>query len=448
MTQGGDWTLCIDFGTAFSKAAAAPIDAWSSFDPAWVRPLLLAGDEANQNRFLLESAVFVGDDRVVFGASAVASARALARERRVALRSFKTLLSVSDLDRALNTSAPAAVDPHRIFTMRDLVTLYLAYLLASIEHAISLDAELAEADIGERRYAAPAWRSGDSAGLHSAVVALFAEAEALAARLGARLLAPEGLSIVDVEKALSAPATMAHADMGLIFEASAAAAYTSIGLERSAAHMVVVDIGAGTTDIAALFRSGARVRELPQARITLRQAGDFLDHVIANLAIAAAGASMQTSDEQTPFWNLLIAQMGEIKESIFLDGRAVLRHRNRTHVIKRRDLERDKDYRAFVSDLSHAFEHSLKIARRHAQAESRREIQVIAVGGGSAAPFVHDMLTRASSSGAVKVIPRPATPQWAYEVFDGNLAPVFPQLAIAIGGALAPREMLAAGGSD
>ncbi len=236
--------------------------------------------------------------------------------------------------------------------------------------------------------------------------------------------------------------------MGLIFEASAAAAYTSIGLERSAAHMVVVDIGAGTTDIAALFRSGSRVRELPQARVTLRQAGDFLDHAIANLAIAEAGASMRTPDEQTAFWNLLIAQMGDIKESIFLDGRAVLRHRNRTHVIKRGDLERNKDYRAFVADLNHAFEHGLKVARRHAQTEGRREIQTIAVGGGSAAPFVQEMLARAATTGAFKITPRPATPQWADTVFDGNLAPVFPQLAIAIGGALAPREMLAAGGED
>ena len=38
-----DWTLCIDFGTAFSKAAAAPTGAWTRFDPATVRPLMLNG---------------------------------------------------------------------------------------------------------------------------------------------------------------------------------------------------------------------------------------------------------------------------------------------------------------------------------------------------------------------------------------------------------------------
>jgi hypothetical protein len=43
------------------------------------------------------------------------------------------------------------------------------------------------------------------------------------------------------------------------------------------------------------------------------------------------------------------------------------------------------------------------------------------------------------------VTPRPATPEWAFaSEFRGNLAPVFPQLAIAVGGALAPETVLAA----
>jgi molecular chaperone DnaK (HSP70) len=445
MSRAGDWTLCVDFGTAFSKAAAAPSEAWVRFDPEWVRPLMLGGADAAHNAFLLESAVFVGDDRVLFGGRAAAAARAGAQSGRAALRSFKTLLSVSDLDRALNTAAPAAVDPHRMFTLRDLVTLYLAYLLASIERAINEDDVLSDREIGERRYAAPAWRSGDSAGLHNAVLALFAEAEIMRGKLGKKLLDPAGLSFPHAEKALAAASGAGvRAEMGLIFEASAAASYAAIGLERSAAHMVVVDIGAGTTDIAALHRSGARVRELPRARVTLRQAGDFVDHVIANLALAG-GAGSLSPEEKTALWNLIIAQMVDIKESMFYDGRAVLRHRNRTYVIQRSALERDSLYRDFAANLTHAFDHSLQIARRHARREGRGEIQVIAVGGGSSAPFVREMLSRAAAKGQA-VAQRPSTPEWAQTVFEGNLAPVFPQLAIAIGGALAPPDMLAVGG--
>jgi|CXWL01.1.fsa_nt_gi molecular chaperone DnaK (HSP70) len=442
---GGGWTLCIDFGTAYSKAAAAPSDAWARFDPGLVRPLMLGEQEGEGNVFLLDSAVFVDDERVLFGPAAIARAEALTHKKRLALRSFKTLLSVSDLERALNTSAPTAIDPHRIFTMRDLIVLYLAYLLAAIERAVSADPDLSEGAFDERRYAAPAWRSGDSAGLHGVVVELFGEAEALAAREGEQLLAPQGLALAKVQSALlAAQANPQRAEMGLIFEATAAAAYSSIGLERSASHMIVVDVGAGTTDIAAMSRAGARVKELPQARVTLKQAGDFIDGVIANLVLEAS-PSLKTPAQQAELWSTLMRHMRDIKESVFLDGRAVLRHERRTLEIKLSDLDRDKEFHDFTLDLAHAYDHSLEVVCKHAMAEGRREIQAIAVGGGSGAPFVQDLMRRKPAGvRKVKIVGRPATPEWAHtSAFAGNLAPVFPQLAIAIGGALAPEEMLA-----
>ncbi len=95
------WTLCVDFGTAFSKAAAAPRRAWRQFDPAMVRPLTLNGVSGDGNPFLLDSAVFIDDERILFGAAAVRRAEELEHKKRQALRSFKTLLSAPDLERAL-----------------------------------------------------------------------------------------------------------------------------------------------------------------------------------------------------------------------------------------------------------------------------------------------------------------------------------------------------------
>ncbi|MBX7201301.1 MAG: hypothetical protein K1X51_18185, partial [Rhodospirillaceae bacterium] len=68
------WTLCIDFGTAYSKAAAAPVGLWSGFEPGLVRPLKIADGAAGNNPFLLESAVFVDTDRILFGPAAVEAA--------------------------------------------------------------------------------------------------------------------------------------------------------------------------------------------------------------------------------------------------------------------------------------------------------------------------------------------------------------------------------------
>jgi hypothetical protein len=68
------WNVCIDFGTAFSKAAAAPTTAWENFDPRFVRPLPLAGLNIGRNPFLLTSAIFVGQDRIFFDAAAIGQA--------------------------------------------------------------------------------------------------------------------------------------------------------------------------------------------------------------------------------------------------------------------------------------------------------------------------------------------------------------------------------------
>jgi len=442
-----DWTLCIDFGTAFSKAAAAPTGAWSRFEPASVRPLRLSQHDARGNAFLLDSAVFVDDGRILFGRSAIARADALGGTKRSALKSFKTLLSVSDLDRALNTNAPLSIDPHRIFQMRDLIVLYLAYLLAAIEKARALD-PMIKGRIA-RRYAAPAWRGADSAGLHGTVTQLFGEAEAFRSNAGEALLSDAGLDLDTVVKALPQATEGARPlDMGLIYEATAAAAYTSIGLDDSASHLLVVDMGAGTTDIAALARIGNRMFELPEARATLKQAGDFVDRVIANRALDAAKWA-KTTDQQAGLWAELMRGMRDTKETLFAEGRVSVRYRDHIFTMGTKDIERDKDYQAFAKELKAAYEHCVAVVRDDASARGRSAIEAVAVGGGAAAPFIQALIASKNTRGArPRVTPRPATPDWAHAAeFGGNLAPVFPQLAIAIGGALAPDSMLAARGT-
>jgi molecular chaperone DnaK (HSP70) len=443
-----DWNLCIDFGTAFSKAAAAPRGAWGRFNPSDVRPLRIGGAQSSLSPFLLESAVFVDDRAVLFGRAAIARADALSEQRRMALRSFKTLLSVSDLDRALNTNAATSIDPHRLFQMRDLIVLYLAFLLSSITSAVTSDERVSSSSLVSWRYAAPAWRSGDAAGPHDAIVRLFGEADALRHAVGdAALQAPEGLPLERVRELL--PVAMAAPNrfgLGLIFEATAAAAYTSIGLAKTASHLIVVDVGAGTTDLAALVRDGPVLKELPDARVTLKQASDFIDHTVANVVLDTCSWA-RTLEERNALWTALLANMRPIKERVFAEGRASLEHDGRKITVSMREIERHPDFKDFAASLATAYDHSLRVVQEDALARRSKSIDAIAVGGGAAAPFVRGLIDEHRGNRKVSVIRRPATPEWAHAPsFEGGLAPVFPQLAIAIGGALAPVEMLAAGG--
>jgi molecular chaperone DnaK len=255
----------------------------------------------------------------------------------------------------------------------------------------------------------------------------------------------EGVDIGAAQAALARSRTAAPTAMGLIFEASAAAAYTSIGLAAAVPAMIVLDMGAGTTDIAVLARAGARTEELRDAQITLKQAGDHIDRVIANLTLDAA--RLKALEDRAELWRLIIAQMRDFKETLFAEGRASIRFKNKALSLSIKDFERAPDFRAFRDELAEAYEQALETARRYAVTDGGREIQSVAVGGGAAAPFIQAMIrTKPRGKGNVKVSPRTATPDWAHApTFSGNLAPVFPQLAIAIGGALAPKEMLAAG---
>lgn len=437
-----DWTLCVDFGTAFSKAAAAPVGAWARFRPSDVRPLQLNAHDGAGNAFLLDSAVFVDQDRVLFGRSAVARADALQGGKRTALKSFKTLLSAPDLERALNTKAPLSIDPHRSFRMRDLIVLYLAYLLAAIERARALDGVI-HGKIA-RRYAAPAWQDGDPTARHAVVMQLFGEAEVLRAALGEGLLSDAGVPLAQIANTL--PAAMQRAqplEMSLVHEATAAVAYTSIGLAKSASHLIVVDMGAGTTDFAALARVGEGIVELPEARATLNQAGDFLDRIIANRVLDAA-SWLKTTEQKAALWAELLRGMREMKATLFEAGRVSMRQGSRVVTVHMRDIERDKDFVAFEKDLRAAFEQCVAVARGDAIRYAQSSIEAVAVGGGAAAPFIQSLIAASKKRGP-PIAPRPATPDWAHaEEFRGNLAPVFPQLAIAIGGALAPDSMLAA----
>ena len=106
--------------------------------------------------------------------------------------------------------------------------------------------------------------------------------------------------------------------MDLIFEATAAASYLSVGLHDSAAHLIVVDMGAGTTDIAALSRQGARVTELDTARVTLEASRRLHGHHHCKPRACALAPWARGPAMQTQLWALLMRQMRDIKESLFV----------------------------------------------------------------------------------------------------------------------------------
>jgi hypothetical protein len=337
-----------------------------------------------------------------------------------------------------------------MFRQRHLVVLYLAYLLRALDAAIAADPMLAGArDQIRRRYACPAWGPDFDANSHQVVVRLFDEAEFVRNRLGDDLQAAAGVPIPIAMDALTAafesPPPRLPTVTGMIYEATAAVTCSSIGLADAARHLIVLDVGAGTTDIAALARTEHELVDVPEARITLNQAGDFIDRVLLNLIIDRASNSRTSDAEKARLWRTMLRTIRRLKESLFTDRQAAVKHEGKVIVIRQGDLERDRDYKHFAAEIAEAFQHSLRVLAARTIADGGNRINAIAAGGGASAPFVRDILHKASPrTGKVKLSTISATPDWAHaEAFGANLAPLFPQLVIAIGGALAPGRLLA-----
>ena len=59
-------------------------------------------------------------------------------------------------------------------------------------------------------------------------------------------------------------------------------------------------------------------------------------------------------------------QMRDIKDTVFTDGRATLRHEGRKITLTMREIERDPDFRDFLKNLADAYEHGLTVVRQSA----------------------------------------------------------------------------------
>src|SRR5690349_13938696 len=131
--RAADWSIGLDFGTAFSKAAGAKIMPTEDATLRAVRPLRIGLAAGSSRPYLVPSSLFLDRERVHFGSRAIKLLIGANLEDRELVRSFKRVLGANDYEDALNRYPRPTVDPDRMFTLGDLIVLYLAFLLALVE---------------------------------------------------------------------------------------------------------------------------------------------------------------------------------------------------------------------------------------------------------------------------------------------------------------------------
>jgi molecular chaperone DnaK len=437
----GPARICIDFGTALSKASIC-LDPLLPLELG-VRPLAIGAVSGADQSLLTPSVLYVDGGRLFFGPDALARARAGVTANRDPLLSFKTALGAKNVPEALAMKIAPSVDPTGTLRQRDALVLYLAYLDQLIREAIANAPNMPpSAAHARRRYTSPVWRQGD--GRDPVFEGIFNEAAAVSQKLGRLFLAPEGISIAQCKDALD-KAAQTPGDGRLetgIFEPHAAAAACLAFTNAPTRFVLVFDMGAGTTDIAA-FDFDERtdppsLTEIKEARQCSGLAGDEIDRVLIDLHVRKRGAGRSRAED---LLNLRISRLAarELKRELFTTGKCALRIDGKTTIVHAKDLFDDKAFRDFVSALGGTFARSLQTVIARAETTGGGVVDVVLAGGGSHLPFLPDLVRQAAQLKPTQIRIRvgvlsPNCP--LYDGIDKSLGGVFSQLAMSIGGAL------------
>lgn len=435
--------MCVDFGTAFSKAAL-----WLDGDDAPV-PIDL-GVAAGGTGLLVDSAAFISEDHLFFGPEAI---RRFAQEGDVTRAMFASPKEHLTHDHArFQADRPASeVDPTKLFRTRDLLALYLGYLTSLIgDRAAALG-------VGRhvlRRFAAPGWGDAQiskSTPHFEAVAAqlkhLLIDAQILADTLPSAIWR-DGLDVATARSALDElaliPSERREAATFVersVLEAVAAATGVQDRLVNQRPQVLVIDVGAGTTDIGAfkynVNAGGSSVAAYRDGMRAIRMAGNRLDDALVDLAWSKLGLA---SDSQLKPTHARKVRPGirDHKQDLF-KAQAV---RIEVDGFEGVDIELDEFCRTrFVSYFAKSFEDGVKNALNGAGVGSRNFTQTnqtnvaVFTGGGGTLPFLREVLQKPIQleGGTAHFEIRDPVPAWV-DSYDASVAAAFPQIAVATGG--------------
>ena len=432
--------ICIDFGTALSKACIC-LDPTLPLEVG-VRPLPLGLVSESDHPLLTPSVLFVDNGRLFFGPVAFGYAHRGVSMNRDPLLSFKSVLGAKDVNAALAEKLPPSMDPTATFRQRDALVLYLAYLDQLIREALRRVPSLPQgAADAKRRYTSPAWHRGG--GVDQLFAVIFNEGAAVSRKLGRLLLSPEGVSIAQcrdaLEKAAAAPED-GNLDTG-VFEPHAAAAAALAYSNAPTRFVYVFDMGAGTTDIAAFdFNEEVfppTLEEIHEARQSCHLAGDEIDRILVDLIMAKRGARQHEEDLRLKRTLRLHARA--MKRVLFAEGKCTVKDGWKTTTVRVQDLTEDEQFRAFVAKLGERVGASLSAVAARAGEANAEVIDVVLAGGGSHLGFVPELVRSVGATAAQGVTLRigPLSPSNVlYANVDEYFVSVFPQIAMSVGGAL------------
>lgn len=438
-------TLCLDFGTAMSKAVAMGED---QREPVLL-PLADIAGEPNR-LFPVSSTLYFGrGGKVYFGHEAIATSLNEDEADRERFDSPKQYMSQGDFETLAQDIVNKAVNPSEFsFTTMELITLYLSYLTDLACSALSQE-ELSR--YVRRRFAMPSWDRTRANLADRHMTKILAKAQILADTFHGSWRG--GLDVADARYALDAvenlPALPVYLIHGGVREAVAAASGTLRSGEgirwggKGRRLFMVVDAGAGTTDyelfVATQFDgSDGKTWYVPNTNVALRQGGDTIDrillhHILEKEKIAFGGA------EYSIISRYLQRRIRDLKESLFRDGRVRYTLPDDTEgYVDKNEFLRNERVSKFSETIKEYFAKSLEEADpswfERDPGDARAMLYVVLTGGGAGLPMIEALLDKTTVHGVeLSVRCAPAVPKWFIDRYSSS-ANEYRQLAVAVGG--------------
>lgn len=436
--------LCLDFGTAMSKAFATSTKG-DHLD-------LELGKAAGRAGYTLPSSVFIDDDgQAYFGFEAIeksVNANEAGRERLDSIKSWLSFREDGNLDAEV---LPKTYNPTDVrLTEGDLLRAYLAYLTDMT--GVCLVARAAEgkpaARYVRRRFARPCGKDQQQAQwVDSLMKGLLAEAQVLADTFSGQWAG--GVPVARLKSAIAALKRHGERPDHLVAEGvpepvAVAATPIEVSENRIDAYMVV-DAGAGTTDFGLFFALRNRGLDEPKVfQVTtsvqgLNYAGDKIDQLLQKFIMD------RDSIDPTTLQGRIVAldlrrRIRVLKELLFRTGKLEYRLSDSTSgTITQEEFCSSGPVLKFAERLEQGFREALDAVDdtylEYLSLDPVR-LQVILTGGSSSLPMLASL-----GRGYVEVrghkiqrMPVDATPEWISRDAE-EMRTVYPQLAVAIGGA-------------
>lgn len=473
--------LCLDFGTAMSKAWA------TGKDESETLPLILGQDSAGEPVLAVSSAVFIDDDgRIYIGEGAERQFRSHGGATRRIYNNIKRLLSNAEIGSDLHAGRleieinPTTSD----ISKGDLLVLYLAWLtdrgLVALLDAIVLG-EISLPDGAhvrgvKRRFAIPCFEDTHNDGhgrrraewarrtMRQALMRAQVLADTLAGRwddlhvsqLAEIMRELRGVDVAGLEHLFAtSPEVREPVAAGASRFSSRLDAHSDGSVIRHA--LLVVDAGAGTTDFA-MFQVAAGAGQAPRyalVRNSVRMstvAGNTADMELKSLCLRACGidpisGAPRAPDEFAFIRADLDARVREFKRLLVTSGTLdVGLALNTTGRVLLADfvaaMQRHADELRAVRDtiVAGAFTHEVRSSVDQVRFMSEAyPVSVLLTGGSAALPAVAALAHGETSVDGFRVgfAPIEEMPDWIQELpaeVATAVSGAYPQCAVAIGG--------------